>query len=102
MTIAEIQAGVERTRGQNPQKAIELESWLLRVIAVSQVLPIDAEVGRQWATMMHRRPKSLEADAWIAATAKCYHLTIATRNMKGFEDFGVDVFDPFADIRQPL
>ncbi len=99
MTIAEIQSGVELTRIQDQKKADELESWLLRVIAGSQIIPMDAEVGREWARMMHRSPKSLENDAWIAATAKCRGLTLVTRNLKDFAGFGVALFNPFEDTR---
>jgi len=99
MTIAEIQAGAERTRIDNPIKAIELESFLIVVVAASQVLPMDADVAREWARMMHRKPKSLESDCWIAATAKIHRLTVATRNTKDFAGFGVDVSNPFQDSR---
>ena len=35
----------------------------------------------------------------IAATARVHGLTIATRNVSDFRDFGVDLFDPFEQER---
>ena len=70
-----------------------------KVIAGSQIIPMDAEIAREWARMKHRSPKSLENDAWIAATAKCHSLTLATRNLKDFAGLGVALFNPFEDIR---
>jgi len=99
MTIAEIQSGIERTRQQDAVKAAKIEGWLLEMIATSQVLSMDLEIARIWAKIMHGKSKSLAEDAWIAATAKHRHLTIATRNARDFADFGVDVFNPFEDMR---
>jgi predicted nucleic acid-binding protein len=34
-------------------------------------------------------------DAFIAATAQCHELTVATRNVRDFVALGVPVFNPF-------
>jgi predicted nucleic acid-binding protein len=99
MTIAEIQSGIERTRQQDSIKAAKIETWLVQMIATSQVLSMDLEIARIWAKIMHGKSKSLAEDGWIAATAKHRDLTIATRNARDFEGFGVDVFNPFEDVR---
>ena len=99
MTIGEIQAGVERTRDQDAGKASEIEAWMLRMIATSQVLPMDLEVARIWAKIMHGKSRSLAEDAWIASTARHFRLTVATRNTRDFEGFNVEVFNPFEDTR---
>lgn len=39
VTLAEIQAGIELTRDQNPQRADELEDWLNSVTDTYNVLP---------------------------------------------------------------
>ena len=42
VTIGEIQAGIEMTRGQNPEKPGELEIWIDQVAETYNVLPMDA------------------------------------------------------------
>jgi len=44
----------------------------------------------------HRRPIS-QSDAQIAAIAKTRRAKVATRDVKGFEQCGVDVVDPWKD-----
>ena len=95
MTIAELQRGIELTRGQDADKAEDLEAWLDHVQACQQVLAMDATVCRAWARMMHGRSAALVEDAFIAATARVHRLTVATRNVRDFVLFGVPVVNPF-------
>ena len=96
LTIGEIQAGIEITRGQDPAKARELESWLEeRVLGGYDVLALDAVVFREWARLMHRRSATLIQDAMIGAVAVTHRLTVATRNVRDFETLGVPVYNPF-------
>lgn len=96
VTLGEIQAGIEITREQDPDKAKEIEAWLELVAGAYNVLPMDAVVFRAWAKLMHGKSDTLYEDAMIAATAKVHGLTVATRNMVDFNVFGVEVFNPFA------
>jgi len=48
VTLAEIQAGIEITKEQDPAKAIEIETWLDQVADTFQILPMDAGVFRRW------------------------------------------------------
>ena len=100
VTIGEIQAGIEVTREQDEPKAAELEQWLELVAASFNVIPMDARAFRAWARLMHRTSDTLYEDAMIAATAKLHKLTVVTRNVTDFKQFGVSVLNPFASVRK--
>lgn len=95
VTLGEIQAGIELTRGQDKVKAHEIEAWADQVAATYSVLAMDAETFRTWARLMHGRSDTLYEDAMIAATASRHNLTVVTRNLGDFAHFGVDLFNPF-------
>jgi len=95
VTLGELQSGVELTREQDASKADEIERWIDSVPSVAQVLAMDTDVFRTWARLMHRRPNQLAMDAMIAATAVVHGLTVATRNVRDFEVFGVSLVNPF-------
>ncbi len=96
VTLGEIQAGIELTREQDPEKAKAIEAWLELVAGAYNVLPMDAATFRAWARLMHRKSDTLYEDAMIAATAKVHGLTVATRNVSDFNALGTEVFNPFA------
>ena len=95
VTLGEIQAGIEITRGQDAAKAAELEAWAEQVAASCNVLPMDAATFRLWAKLMQRQPDSVYEDAMIAACALVHKLTVVTRNVGDFARFRVPLFSPF-------
>ena len=96
VTIGELQAGIEITREQDPVRASELETWLHMVMDTYSILDMDATAFREWARLMHRQSNTLIQDALIAAVANVHRLTVVTRNVRDFEQLGVQVLDPFA------
>jgi predicted nucleic acid-binding protein len=100
--IGEIQAGIELARNQNPAKASEIKSWLERLISFYEVIPMDAPIFRSWARLMHTRSDDLAIDAMIAATAFTENLTVVTRDIKHFRNFGVPLLNPFIHLRPNL
>ncbi|MFN4866664.1 MAG: type II toxin-antitoxin system VapC family toxin [Cyanobium sp.] len=95
VTLGEIQAGIERTREQDPFKTSEIERWLDQVSDTFNILSVDGPAFRCWAQLMHRKSDTLYEDAMIAAIAKVHHLTVVTRNVADFSGFEVPLFDPF-------
>jgi predicted nucleic acid-binding protein len=95
VTLGELQAGIERTRRQDPVKAGELESWADQLAASYQILAMDTACFREWGRILDRRPDELLEDAMIAATARVHHLIVATRNEADFKRLDVRIFNPF-------
>jgi toxin FitB len=95
VTLGEIQQGIERARDHDVAKATALAVWIDEVAAGYNVLAMDGPCFRCWARLMHRQQLYLAQDAMIAATAIVHGLTVVTRNVKDFEQFGVPVLNPF-------
>jgi toxin FitB len=95
VTLGEIQAGIERTREQDPAKAGEIERWLDQVGNTFNILTMDGVAFRCWAQLMHRQSDTLYEDAMIAAIARVNHLTVVTRNVADFSRFDVPLLNPF-------
>lgn len=94
-TLGELQAGIERTRRQDPAKASEIELWAEELATSFQILPMDATCFREWGRIIDRKPDELLEDAMIAATARVHHLIVATRNESDFARLDVRIFNPF-------
>jgi hypothetical protein len=97
--IGELQEGVELTRRQNPQKAIEIERWINRIMLTYVVVPINGEIIREWVRLMAGKSPNLSEDVMISATARLQRFIVVTRNVKDFEGMGVEVFNPFQSAR---
>jgi predicted nucleic acid-binding protein len=97
LSIGEIEAGIERQRGQNPEFAAELEQWLVTLeLQFSHcILPVTPAIAKLWGRLCVQTGNK-GVDNLIAATALCHNLTIVTRNVKHFAPTGARVFDPFA------
>ena len=98
VTMGEIQTGIEITRAQNSEKALELQLWADQLATSYTALPMDVAAFRLCATLMHKRSNSLQQDAMIAATALMHQLTVVTRNVRDFQPFGVAVLNPFGPV----
>jgi len=95
VTLGEIQAGIEKTREHDPDKAAEIETWLEQVAGTFNSLPMAASAFRCWARLMHHRSDDLIEDAMIAATAETHQLIVVTRNVKHFRLLGSKTLNPF-------
>jgi toxin FitB len=95
LTLGELQAGAERTRKQDREKAQDIEAWIDQLSEAYEVIPMDAAMFREWARLMAGRSDDLLEDTMIAATARVRGLTVATRNVRDFKGLAVEVLNPF-------
>ena len=95
ITVFELQAGAERTRSSDPQKASELDRWIASLENSIAIYPFGPQEARFAAFLMRNKSQDLLQDAMIAATALTHEFPIATRNTRDFEIFGVDLTNPF-------
>ncbi len=97
LTLGEIEAGIERQRGQNPVFAGVLEQWLgvLEQQFGHCILPVTPLIAKLWGRLCIQTGNK-GTDNLIAATALCHNLTVVTRNVKHFQPTGVRVLDPFS------
>lgn len=56
VTMGELQAGIERTKHQDPSKASEIERWVDQFAASYQILPMDTPCFREWGRIMDGKP----------------------------------------------
>jgi predicted nucleic acid-binding protein len=99
VSLAELQARVEATRLHNPAKAVEIELWIDDLAGSYTVLPMDALCFREWARLMAGRSDDVLEDMMLAATARIYGLTLATRNLRDFEKVDLELFNPFSPTK---
>jgi predicted nucleic acid-binding protein len=100
VSIAEIRRGVALM--DTGRKRDALAEWLARDLPQRfehRVIPVEEPVALAWGDLMGLAKRSgrglASMDGLIAATAFAYDLTLATRNTKDFEGFGIDIIDPW-------
>jgi toxin FitB len=101
VTILEIRFGLETMPAG--RRKIERETAFERVLAdklEGRVLPLDENAAVQTALVMaarHRagKPRDLR-DSMIAGIALAQRATLATRNVRHFDDLSVPVVDPWS------
>ncbi|OWV69548.1 recombinase [Rhizobium sp. R634] len=100
VSIAEIRRGVALM--DNGRKRDALGEWLARDLPQrfeGRIIPVDEPVALSWGDLMGRAKRSgrglSSMDGLIAATAIAYDLTLATRNTRDFEGFGIELVDPW-------
>ena len=66
----------------------------------SRVLPFDSGAARAYADIAARRRSAgrpvAPADCQIAAIARSRRMVVATRDVRDFEDAGIEIVDPWA------
>ncbi len=102
VSIAEIRRGVALM--DNGRKRDVLADWLAHDLPQRfehRVIPVEERVALAWGDLMGEAKRSgrgmSSMDGLIAATAIANDLFLATRNIKDFEGFGIDLIDPWVE-----
>jgi predicted nucleic acid-binding protein len=99
MTWAELERGIVRL--SKSKRKSELEYWFQRLEAgfEDRVLAFDKNVAQCWAQMVvdvEKKGKTIPAfDSIVAATAKAHACSVVTRNVRDFENAGVNIINPW-------
>lgn len=77
----------------------DIETMLLDAFE-DRVLPFDSAAARAYAEIAAVRRSAgrpvAPADCQIAAIARSRNMAVATRNVRDFEDMGIEIIDPWA------
>lgn len=102
VSIAEIRRGVALMA--DGRKRDVLADWLARDLPQRfehRVIPVEERVALAWGDLMGEAKRSgrgmSSMDGLIAATAIANDLVLATRNIKDFGGFGIDLIDPWGE-----
>ncbi|MGR3436422.1 MAG: type II toxin-antitoxin system VapC family toxin [Shimia sp.] len=100
VTQGELRFGIERM--PEGRRRAKLFAWVTAIETrfAGRILPLDGEIMMTTARIRAvaerlGRPTGIN-DAMIAGTAMVHDLTVATRNTRDFEAFGVSVVNPWA------
>ena len=100
ISIAEIRRGVALM--ESGRKRDALDEWLTHDLPQrfeNRTIPVEAPVALAWGDLMALAKRSgrglASMDGLIAATAVAHQFTLATRNTKHFEGFGIEIIDPW-------
>jgi predicted nucleic acid-binding protein len=105
ITIAEIGYGLRVMVDGKRRRSLEDRFEKFRTLGFEQrILDFDEPAARMYAEVMGRRkalgrPLSV-LDGQIASIARSNHLAVATRNVRDFEECGIDIINPF-DLPKP-
>lgn len=103
ITIAEIRYGID---GMSPgSRRDRLIVWLENDLISRfepRILSVDLGVADAWGTMVARSNKIgnklTVMDGFLAATAEIHGMTLVTRNIRHFENLGINLLNPWAVI----
>ncbi|WP_137153797.1 type II toxin-antitoxin system VapC family toxin [Rhizobium sp. FKL33] len=110
VTIQEIAKGAEKlskSKRGDPARAEKLWRWLENLVALyrESILPIDLVValdaGRLEGAVIADGHNPQFADVLIAATARHHRLVVLSRNLRDFEQLGINCITPETIVRSP-
>ncbi|MFC3907503.1 type II toxin-antitoxin system VapC family toxin [Legionella dresdenensis] len=97
ISILELEMEVLQKERVDPSQGAILRTWLNTHVLPAfseRILNIDVAVAQRCAKL-HIPDRRSERDALIAATALVHGFVVVTRNIKDFEDSGVELLNPW-------
>jgi len=100
VTEAEVRTGIALLpEGRRRRGLAEACERTFGSLFAGRVLPFDGDAARAYAEIASARrvlgrPVS-QADCQIAAIARSCGMAVATRNIRDFEDMGIEILDPW-------
>ena len=102
VTLAEIRYGIERLADGQRKAQLRAKAADIFFALADKVLPFDARAALRYATLMADRGRAGQPmagfDAQIAAICLSYSAALATRNLKDFQQTGLDLINPWPEI----
>jgi predicted nucleic acid-binding protein len=99
ITLAEISYGIERLPAGRRRDLLKATATDVFAAFEDQLLPFDAAAAAHYPMIVCRRDRAglpIDGfDAQIASICDAHHAALATRNLKDFQDTGIDVIDPW-------
>ena len=91
-------AAIMPTGQRRETLVLDIET-MLHAAFENRILPFDSRAARAYAVIAAKRRfagrAAAPADCQIAAIARARGMAVATRNVRDFEDMGIDVFNPW-------
>ncbi len=101
ITLAEVLYGIERLPGGRRKDVLKTTATDVFSAFADQLLAFDATAAVEYAGLVDSRERAGAPidgfDAQIAAICRVHGATLATRNVKDFQDVGIEVVDPWCD-----
>ncbi len=98
--LAELRYGVERL--PEGKRRAYLDDWIRKIEQegfTDRILPFDRRAAHEFGKLLHRRTSAgrpiSTMDTMIASIAKAEGATLATRDVAGFANLGVEIVNPF-------
>ena len=102
IAIAEVQRGISLLPKGKRRKNLDVDfKTFIEKAFIGRILPFDEEAAYLYGHIASERvQKGFNIDAvdlMIAAIVKNYGASIATRNVKDFKDYGIEIINPWTD-----
>lgn len=103
VTEAELRFGLEiMPPGKRRDRLVTGLERMLGTGFANRILPFDSSAARAYAGIAAARRRLgrtvSQADCQIAAIARASGMAVVTRNVRDFNDVGIEVFDPWPGI----